>query len=106
MSITFTKKGIRATGKGAQALFDAISARLDKPETTDTYVILVAPEVPCSYLAYEDDEDDGEPEIGPPRTSEFGFARTFNSLISAQAALQAALVRYPTHQFLIQKVTP
>lgn len=76
---------------------------LDKPET---YVILVAPEVPCSYLAAESDEDDGEPSSGPPRTSERETALTFNNFFAAHAALQAALGRYPKHEFLVRKVTP
>lgn len=101
MSITFTKRGISAKGKGAQALFDAITAHLDAPAPAPAkkYVILVAPELPRSYLGAESEEDDGEPMTGPSRTSDLEHALIFTDFVTARAALRAAVKRYPAHQF-------
>jgi len=104
MSITFTKRGISAKGKGAQALFDAIVTRVEAP--AKNYIILVAPELPRSYLGAEPEEDDGEPLVGPARTADLELALIFTDFVSARAALRAAVKRYPAHQFRLDVVEP
>lgn len=72
------------------------------------YVILVAPELPRSYLAAESDEDDGLPANGPERTGDVERALIFSDFVTARSALRAAVRRYPAHQFhldLIDAIT-
>lgn len=109
MTITITKrKGnqtIRATGKDAQALFDAMCQSVTKPAIKKSYVILIAPSHPRSYLAAESDEDDGEHTESPSRTANADYALIFSDFSTALAALRLAVKRYPKNEFQIDTIS-
>jgi len=79
---------------------------LGGPTAKAEFVILIAPAEPRSYLVLESEEDDGDPSYFPPRTLDAEMALRFESLAEAQAALDAAIRRYPRNQFRIDEAPP
>lgn len=86
-------------GDCAQAAAPALKVALD-------YVIRVSPAVPVSFLAHASDEDDGEPAIGPARTSDVTQALRFRNFNEARAEVRRQAAKWTHISFMLGVAAP